>query len=157
MGRTGMWQPGVMFPLQLVAKHPKGRSSCLLMISLVDPAEGCVHDSNEFIPLVRGYKESLIVQRYACKLTQWNLSSIQQTCLSYMINTPPWCRDWRHFHLQSSLPSKTRQQSSGKYICLFSGLENNVRSLYWEPMSSSGSGNYLGKISWFIDSKYQKM
>lgn len=61
-------------PVPVEAKHLKGRSSCLPVISLMDPAESLAHESNELILFVIGYKEPLIMGRHACKLTQRNLS-----------------------------------------------------------------------------------
>lgn len=67
------WYLRTLTPL-LEAKHLKDRSSCLPVISLVDPAESCALESRELIPFVRGYKEPPIMGTYACKLTHRNLS-----------------------------------------------------------------------------------
>ena len=67
------WYLRTLTPL-LEAKQLKGRSSCLPVTSLVDPAESCAHESSELIPFVRGYKEPPIMGTYACKLTHRNLS-----------------------------------------------------------------------------------
>lgn len=76
-----------------------------------------------------------------------------------MRNIAPCRRDWRHFHSQSSWPSKnktTQQWHIYKYSCLFSGLENNIRSVYWQRMSSFGSGNHFGKMSLIYTFKVSK-
>lgn len=57
-----------------------------------------------------------------------------------------------------NLAYPAKQHSSGvyKYSCLFSRLENNTRSVYWQPMSSFGSGNHFGKMSLIYTFKVSK-
>lgn len=139
-------------PPPVEAKHLKGRSSCLPVISLMDPAESLAHESSKLILFVIGYKEPPITGRHACKRTQRNLSK-HPARLSFLDE-----KHW-HFHLQSSLPSKTRQHSRGiyKYSCLFSGLEIT------SDQCTDSQGHLLdlvimlAKCLRFIHSKDQKM